>query len=67
MGKVNWKISPEIEGKYEVVNTSFPILESRIGRVDLRKITLREAERIVELGSRYLRKIPARKDKKEMV
>ncbi|MGJ1295539.1 hypothetical protein ACR777_15135 [Sphingobacterium spiritivorum] len=57
MKKLDWQVSPAIAGHYEVVNTTFPILESRIGRIDFRVITLDQANRIHELGSRYLKKI----------
>lgn len=64
MVKRNWSVSPAIEGHYQVVNTDLPILESRIGRVDFRKITLKQADEIHRLGSRYLKKV-VKKVKKE--
>jgi len=57
MAKQNFKISKAIEGKYEVVNTSYPCLESRIGFIDFRYITLDQAERLMKAGTKYLKKV----------
>lgn len=59
----NWELSPAIVGLFEVVNTDLPCLESYIGRVDFRTITLEQAERLHSKGSRYLKKV-TKKDKK---
>lgn len=53
--KIN--LPAEIAGSYEVVNTTSPILESRIGRIDFRTITKEKAEALIKAGTRYLRKI----------
>ena len=49
-------ISKAIADHYEVINTHLPILESKIGRVDLRTISLVQADEIYNLGTRYLKK-----------
>lgn len=54
--KLTWSISPAIVDHFEVVNTHLPILESKVGRVDLRTISLEKAEEIYSLGTRYLKK-----------
>lgn len=58
---MNWQISKQIADHYEVINTHLPILESKIGRVDLRTITLDQADKIFSLGTRYLKKKPKKK------
>lgn len=57
MAKLKFEVSKAIEGKYQVINTHLPKLESRIGLVDFRTISLDQAERLVKAGTRYLRKI----------
>lgn len=54
--KLTWSVSPAIVEHFEVVNTHLPILESKIGRVDLRTLSLEKAEEIHKLGTRYLKK-----------
>lgn len=56
MSKLDWVASSAIAGHYEVINTHLPILESKIGRVDLRTISLEQADKIYTLGTRYLKK-----------
>lgn len=57
MAKLKFEVSKEIQGKYEVINTHLPRLESRIGLIDFRTITLAQAEKLVKSGTRYLRKV----------
>lgn len=57
MVELKFEVSKAIKGKYEVINTHLPKLESRIGLIDFRTITLAQAERLVKSGTRYLRKI----------
>jgi len=61
MAKLNWQVSPAIVDHYEVVNTTSPILESKIGRVDFRYITLDKANALYTAGTRYLQKIKGKK------
>lgn len=61
MEKLSWQVSPAIVDHYEVVNTTSPILESKIGRVDFRFITLDQANQIYAAGTRYLHKIKSKK------
>lgn len=65
MARLPWVLSPLIAEHYEVINTHLPILESKIGRVDLRSITLDQADRIHALGTRYLKKKPIKKASKK--
>jgi hypothetical protein len=51
---LTFKLSPEIEGKFEVVHTNCPVMHSRIGYVDFRRITLAQAEELVKAGSEFL-------------
>ncbi|KAA8483755.1 hypothetical protein BDE36_1781 [Arcticibacter tournemirensis] len=64
MEKLSFELSPEIRGKFEVVNTESPLLHSRIGDIDFRRITLDQAEQLVKLNSRYIRKIVTTSKKK---
>lgn len=64
MAKLRFEVSKAIEGKFEVVNTSLPCLESKIGLVDFRKITLNQAERLFAKGTRYLKKVEAKPTEK---
>lgn len=61
MAKLNWQVSPAIVDHYEVVNTNSPILESKIGRVDFRYISLEKANELFTAGTRYLQKIKPKK------
>lgn len=54
MEKLTFAPSPHIEGKFKVVKTTFPILHSKIGRLDFRDITLEQAEALVAAGTIYL-------------
>lgn len=65
MAKRNWVESPEISGLYRIINTDLPILHSRIGDIDFRKITLEQAEKLIESGTRYLEKVKVKGSKKE--
>lgn len=56
--KAKWTISPAIAGHYKVVNTDSPILHSKIGDIDFRKISLEVADKLFEAGTRYLQKVP---------
>lgn len=67
MAKLKFEVSKAIEGKYEVINTQLPCLESRIGLIDFRTISLAKAEALIKSGTRYLRKIEKpKKVKKEI-
>lgn len=57
MAKLGWVVSPAIAGHYEVINTTSPILHSKIGDVDFRKITLAQADQIFAKGTMYLKKV----------
>ena len=61
MKKQPFTLSPELEGKFEVINTTSPVLHSRIGDVDFRTMTVDQAEKLVKDGTRYLRAVPAKK------
>ncbi len=52
-----FKISPELEGKFVVINTTSPVLHSRIGDVDFRTMTLAQAEELIKSGTRYLKRV----------
>ncbi|HWK58728.1 MAG TPA: hypothetical protein VNQ80_15400 [Parapedobacter sp.] len=54
---VKFSLPADLAGSYEVVNTTSPILESRIGRIDFRRLTKEKAEALIKAGTRYLRKI----------
>lgn len=62
MAKLNWALSPDIVDHYEVVNTISPILESKIGRIDFRHISLAQADEIFSRGTSYLKKIKKKSD-----
>lgn len=55
--KSKWTPSPAIAGHYKVVNTNSPILHSKIGDVDFRKISLEKADELYATGTRYLEKV----------
>lgn len=55
--KKQFTLSPELEGKFEVINTTSPVLHSRIGDVDFRTMTLEQAEELIKSGTRYLKKV----------
>lgn len=55
--KPKWTVSPAIAGHYKVVNTNSPILHSKIGDIDFRKISLEDANRLFSKGTRYLEKV----------
>lgn len=57
MSEVKFKLPAEIAGDYEVVNTTSPVLESRIGRIDFRSLTKEKAEALIKAGTRCLRKV----------
>ena len=52
-----FKLSPELVGKFEVVNTDSPLLCSRIGDVDFRYMTEAQAEQLIKAGTMYLVKL----------
>lgn len=56
MNKLDFKLSPDLEGKYEVINTLSPILHSRIGDMDFRTMTEAQAEQLIKVGTNYLKK-----------
>lgn len=64
MGKLNFELPPEVADKYEVINTVSPILHSRIGDIDFRRISLDQAEALVKSGSKYFRAKKQPKTKK---
>lgn len=55
--KLNFDLSPAIAGKYEVVNTSFPVYHHKLGQFDFRTITEEDAKLLAEAGSMYIRPI----------
>ena len=57
MKKRDWIESPEISGHFKIINTEFPILHSRIGDLDFRKITLDQAQKLFDSGSRYIERV----------
>lgn len=61
MAKRDWVVSPAIVNHYRIINTDLPILHSRIGDMDFRKISLEQADKLYESGTRYLEKIKAKK------
>lgn len=56
MEKLNFEPSPAIKGKYKIVNTSFPIYHSKIGKIDFREITLDQAKALEEMKDPYIQK-----------
>jgi hypothetical protein len=58
--KLDFKLSPELEGVFKVVNTTCSALHSRIGYVDFRTMTLEQAEALEEAGTDYLVRIKAK-------
>jgi hypothetical protein len=54
MEKLLFSLPQDVADKYEVVNTTSPVLESRIGKIDFRTISLTQAEKLVAAGTRYL-------------
>jgi hypothetical protein len=58
MGKTDEKIVllPDVAKQFEVVNTEFPTLHSKIGFIDFRTMNLEQAEALVKSGSGYLKK-----------
>jgi hypothetical protein len=65
--KLDFILSPELEGKFKVVGTTSPILHSRIGDVDFRIMTESQAEELIKAGTSYLQKIEPAGKKKNMV
>ncbi len=61
--KSTFKLSPELEGKYEVINTTLTALHSRIGYVDFRIMTVAQAEEMIKAGTDFLRAVPVKKSK----
>jgi len=59
--KKQFTLSPALEGKFEVINTTSPVLHSRIGDVDFRTMTVDQAEQLVKAGTDYLRAVPVNK------
>lgn len=64
MKKRDWKESPEISGRFKIVNTDLYFLHSRIGNIDFRKITLDQAQKLFDNGSPYIEKIEPVKQSK---
>lgn len=60
MEKQGYTVSPQIEGKFRVIGTTLPTLHTRIGYVDFRTITIEQAEAMIEAGTEYLERIPAK-------
>lgn len=56
MDKLTFKPSEAIKGKFKVVNTTTPLIHFGGSLVDLRTITLEEAEQHVTNGIGYLEK-----------
>lgn len=54
--KDQWEINPELKGKFVVINTESPTLESRIGFIDFRTITEEQANELIKAGTDYLKK-----------
>jgi hypothetical protein len=63
MEKLSFSLPAEVAEKYEVVNTTSPVLESRIGKIDFRTISIAQAEKLVAAGTRYLVAKPTPKSK----
>jgi hypothetical protein len=61
--KLDFILSPDLQGKFEVVNTTLPALHSSIGYVDFRTMTLDEADRLVKAGTIFLKAVKKRKIK----
>lgn len=56
-----WKLNQDLVGKFEVVGTDLPVLQSKIGQIDFRTMTEEQAEALISAGTSYLKKIPAKK------
>lgn len=54
MNKLTFEPSAEIQGKYEIVNTVYPVFYSVYGVFDFRYITEKEAAFLVEKGCLYI-------------
>lgn len=54
MPELDFKLPADVAAKYAVINTTFPILHSRIGDLDFRIITLEQAHSLVKAGTSYL-------------
>ena len=59
--KIDFELSNALEGKYEVVGTTSPLLHSRIGLVDFRTITEAQVQALIKAGTSYLKAIPVKK------
>lgn len=61
--QLTFEPSPDIAGKFEIVNTSFPIFRTAWATYDFRTITVAEAAYLESTGAPYIRKIekPAKK------
>lgn len=57
MGKLEFKPSEALKGKFLVVNTTTPLIHFGGSVVDLRTITIEEAEHYVANGIGYLAKV----------
>lgn len=51
---MKFELPKEVAEKYEVVNTDLPVLESKIGRIDFRSISLETSAALIKAGTRYL-------------
>jgi hypothetical protein len=47
---------PEVAKQFELVNTEFNTLHSKIGFIDFRTMDLEQAEALVKAGTEYLKK-----------
>ncbi len=63
--KKPFELSPELVGKFEVINTTLPVLHSRIGHVDFRTMTFAQAEELVAAGTDYLKRVGSTEEQKE--
>jgi hypothetical protein len=58
MSKVEDKpvLLPEVAKQFEVINTEFPTLHSKIGFIDFRTMDLEQAEALVKSGTEFLKR-----------
>ncbi|AWW31847.1 hypothetical protein DN752_17865 [Echinicola strongylocentroti] len=57
------KTTPILDGKYEVVGVKPGPIGTKLGVINLAKINEKTAERLINLGTSYLRKVAAPTDK----
>jgi hypothetical protein len=52
------KTTPILDGAYEIVGIVPGLVGTPIGMVDLSKLTIERAERLISIGMPYIRRVP---------